>query len=361
MRYLFATAAAALAAFVAYLLVWPVRVEPLPWNPPSIPEATGALATNELLANTERLAEGEVVGPEDLAAAPDGRIVAGTADGWIILMEPGTGLIERWVRVPDATRINGVGFGHNGNLYACATGLGLVQVAPDGSAALVAAEVAGRPIRMANDLAITPDGLIYFSEATDANPETFPFERPIDELLEHRPRGRLLSYDPESGIVSQVATGFYFPNGVAASPDGRSVFVAETATASVHRVWINRSPPVVEPFISSLPGYPDNMAVGPSGRLWIAIAGPRSEAVDRIRPHPYLVKIVLRISRLIDMATPHAYVVAYSLDGEPILSLQDSEARIVGPITSVLEYKSSLYLGSHVDSAIGRIRLPLAE
>ena len=56
----------------------------------------------------------------------------------------------------------------------------------------LATEHGGVPFRFVDDLAITPDGIIYFSDASARN----SIERFTEDLLEHRTTGRLLEYVP---------------------------------------------------------------------------------------------------------------------------------------------------------------------
>ena len=48
----------------------------------------------------------------------------------------------------------------------------------------------GTPIQFADDLAITQEGVVYFSDATQRNPIIIE-----NEFWEQRPSGRIISYD----------------------------------------------------------------------------------------------------------------------------------------------------------------------
>ena len=50
--------------------------------------------------------------------------------------------------------------------------------------------------------------------------------------------GRLLSYSPETDRTSFVAGGFLFPNGVAVSPDGGYLIMAETGANRLWKIWL---------------------------------------------------------------------------------------------------------------------------
>ena len=50
--------------------------------------------------------------------------------------------------------------------------------------------------------------------------------------------GRLLSYSPDTDRTDFVAGGFLFPNGVAVSPDGGYLIMAETGANRLWKVWL---------------------------------------------------------------------------------------------------------------------------
>src|SRR5712692_6739905 len=67
-------------ALVAYLLAWPVPINPSAWMPPVAPELTGVYAQNSELSKIERLPV-DGFAPEDVAIDDQDRIYCGTEDG----------------------------------------------------------------------------------------------------------------------------------------------------------------------------------------------------------------------------------------------------------------------------------------
>ncbi len=51
---------------VAYLLLWPVPIDPVDWTPPKNQGLTGVYEANNALANVERLFDGECHECEDV-------------------------------------------------------------------------------------------------------------------------------------------------------------------------------------------------------------------------------------------------------------------------------------------------------
>src|SRR5260370_39166764 len=77
---------AAILVFVlltAYLLVWPVPINPSAWTPPVAPELTGVYAQNSELSKIERMPV-DGFAPEDVAIDEQDRIYSGTEDGRIV-------------------------------------------------------------------------------------------------------------------------------------------------------------------------------------------------------------------------------------------------------------------------------------
>ena len=72
---------------VGYLLLWPVPIDPVAWDPPPAPELTGVYAQNNELAKTVRLAVNHHA-PEDVAFDKQDRIYTGADDGYIYRLQP---------------------------------------------------------------------------------------------------------------------------------------------------------------------------------------------------------------------------------------------------------------------------------
>src|SRR2546430_12589969 len=78
---------AVVIALVAYLLAWPVPINPTAWTPPPAPELTGVYAQNSELARIERLYV-DGFAPEDVAIDTQDRIYCGADDGRIFRFQP---------------------------------------------------------------------------------------------------------------------------------------------------------------------------------------------------------------------------------------------------------------------------------
>ena len=113
----------------------------------------------------------------------------------------------------------------------------------------------GRKLKFTNNAAVAADGTVYFSDSWTR----FRIEHYKQDLLEHRPNGRVFRYHPSAAGLELVADGLYFPNGVALAPDASFLLVAQTAGYDIVRIPLT-GPQAgrPEPFVSNLPGLPDN-------------------------------------------------------------------------------------------------------
>ena len=335
-----------------WLLTWPVPIDPVAWVPPPAPE--GDPETNNYLSDSRLIGEELLFGPEDVVAGPDGWLYTGTIGGHIYRLGPASRDVIRWVTLPDAARVGGMEFDANGNLLACAIDAGVVSVSPDAAVSVLVDHVQGRPLTTPNDLDVAPDGIIYFSELSSKRP--LNIDAP-EEFFEHRPRGTLYSFDPATRSVQVVLDGLYMANGVAVSPAGDFVLVAENANFAIQRVWLDDSGRAPDTF-AHLPGVPDNLTFGDSGLLWLSIV-PTSAILNVLAPRPFAMKVFYRLYTLIDPPLPtYSQVLAFDSAGNLIHNLQDPSGEAVGLITSVLEHEGMLYLGAHLRQGVGVVPRP---
>jgi dipeptidyl aminopeptidase/acylaminoacyl peptidase len=203
----------------------------------------------------------------------------------------------------------------------------------------------GRRFRFVDDVAVARDGMVYFTEASDRHPVA-DYEL---EIIEHRPRGRVLSYDPRTTQVAIVAAGFYFANGIALGPDDAYLLVTETSSYRIRRVWLaGERRGAVEPWVDNLPGFPDNIRWSPDRRVfWVALGAPRDRMLDRLAGHPFLREIIARLPAFLQPAPKrHTFALAFGEDGALRHDLQATGGSAYAPVASVLEWQGRLYLGS---------------
>ena len=338
-----------------YLAFWPVDVDPAGWTPTEPVAATGVFAPNTDFEAAERLDLPEgAEGPEDVAVDSLGRLYGGLADGRIVRLAPdGTGLETL---ADTGGRPLGLAFDSAGTLLIADAFEGLLALAPDGTLSTLATEAGGRPFGFTDDVDVGPDGTLYFSDASDRFSQA---EYTLD-VIESRPHGRLLAYDPATRQTRTLLDSLYFANGVAVSRDGAFVLVNETTRYRVLRYWL-RGPRAgtSEVFLDALPGFPDGIAAAEDGRFWLTLIAPRSPLVDALAPHPGLRKAVMRLPAFVrPRAQHHGYLLALDADGRVLTTLQSPTGTPIALVSSVEPHGGVLYLGSLEEPALGRLPAP---
>lgn len=347
----------ALGVFVVvfgYLAFWPVPVDPEAWDPPEAPPLEGVYAPNAYLAGIERIDLPASYGPEDVAVDGLGRIYAGLADGRILRMSNDASTVETFAET--GGRPLGLDFDAEGNLYVADAKRGLIRYAPDGARAILSTEAGGVPFGFTDDVDVAPDGKVYFSDAS----YKFGIEDYVLDLVENRPNGRLLEYDPATGATRVLLDDLYFANGVAVSPDGAFVLVNETARYRVRRYWLaGPKAGTSDFFVENLPAFPDGISSDGAGTYWVALVSPRNPVVDALGPWPSLRKVLVRLPEFLQPAPKRfAFVLGLDAEGRVVHNLQDPAAERLATISSVERYGEMLYFGSLEEPALGRIEAP---
>ena len=346
----------------AYLVLWPVPIEPRSWSAPAFGGYTGAHAPNDRLARLRRVSVEPHVGPEHIEVGPDGKLYTGVLSGAILRMNPDGSGID--VVADTGGRPLGLAFDASGRLIVADALRGLLTVQPDGAVSVLLDEYEGEPIRYADALVVAPDGGLLFTDASQrmSPREHGTFKAALLDIMEHSCTGRVLRHDPGSRRTELVMGGLCFPNGVVLSRTARHLFVAETGE---YRIWkidatargldARSSSGSADALViaSNLPGFPDNLSRGEDGRIWVGLTKPRGAIIDALAGRPFLRKVALRLPRFLWPVPPnHGHVIAYDEAGRVLADLQDPSGGL--PETSgVTEHQDRLYVQSLHGGAFG--------
>ncbi len=340
----------------------------LPSPPPTEIGSGGPFEQNDKLRDVSLIGLGRIEAPEDVILDRNDVLYAGSRHGDIIRFFP-----------PDYERMEvfahiggqplGMAFDRQDNLYVCIGGMGLYRIAPDGSVEKATDETNrsvysvndDSRLRLADDLDITDDGLIFFSEATVRYEMD---EWPVDGL-EARGNGRIICYDTKTGTTHTALRGLKFPNGVAVASDGKSILFAETFGCSVKRYWFaGPRKGTIEIVMDNLPGYPDNINLASDGNYWLALVGMRSPSLDLAWKMPGFRRRMAKRVPVDEWLFPNintGCVVKFNEQGKILESFWDLKGVNHPMITSMREHRGYLYLGGIANNRIGRFKLHDAD
>ncbi len=322
-------------------------------------------ATNDRLRSVEVIGLGEVEGPEDVILDRHDNLYSGSRHGHIMrFLAPDHKRVEVFAHIGGQPL--GMAFDRQDNLVVCVGGMGLYMVTPQREVIKLTDETRrswrsvndDSRLRLADDLDIADDGRIFFSEAT----RRYEMSEYAVDALESRPSGRILCYDPRDGSTRTVIDRLRFPNGISMVADGESFLFAQTSAASVSRYWFaGPKKGRIEPVLTGLPGYPDNINLASDGNYWLALVGMRGPALDLAMAMPGFRKRMTRQLPFDEWMFPNinnGCVLKFNLQGEVLETLWDAGGVNHPMITSMREHKGSLYLGGLSNNRIGRLKLP---
>lgn len=338
---------------LGYLLFFPVQVDPVSWRAPRAPALEGKYEANDALNRILVLYEDHCQACEDVAIDGQGRLYGSSVTGDIIRFDGRKAEAELFVNT--GGRPLGMHFDFLGNLIIADADKGLLSVDPLGQLTTLATAHNELAFGMTDDVEVGQDGKIYFSDAT----HRFSFHDYKMDLLEHRPNGRLLEYDPVLQETRLLLDDLYFANGVAVAADQSFVLVVETGAYRVRRYWLKGSRAGQnDVFIQNLPGFPDGISRGSEGVFWLTLVSPRNPKLDQLMVKPFQRKI---LARLPDALQPkperYSFVLGINERAQIVYNLQDPAGKFA-LITNAQEYEGQLYLGSLADSGIGTIQRP---
>jgi sugar lactone lactonase YvrE len=345
--------AAVLAVLFGYLVVWPSPIDPVAYEPPPRPALTGALAPNERLASAELLAVGKLDGPEDVEVDKQGLVFTGTEDGRVVRVEPDGTVVTI---ATTGGRPVGIAMAPDGNLIVADAVRGLLSIDASCQVTTLVPAGADTPLGFADDVAVAADGTIYFSDASSK----FGHDEYLFDMLEGRPHGRLLCYDPRTKTTTELLDGLYFANGVALSEKEDFVLVNETYRFRIRRYWLKgERRGQSEVFLDNLPGFPDNITSNRRGTFWLALFTVRNDSADWLAPRPFVKSVLAKLPRFLwPKPEPYAFVIKLDEQGRILDSFQDPSGKRLFAVTSAFERDGTLYLGSLVNDRIGKYKLP---
>lgn len=186
-----------LILILAYLLLWPVPIEPVSWQAPKNGGFTKGFTENSLLSELSLIHLKGEEGPEDFAINKEGTIATATHSGTVLLMKQGQTSFTPWINTNG--RPLGLEYDNEGNLLIADAHRGLLIVNAKGELKTLVNQVENTPVIYADDVDIAKNGKVYFTDATTkfaAKDHGGTLSASLLEILEHKGNGRLIEYDP---------------------------------------------------------------------------------------------------------------------------------------------------------------------
>lgn len=150
----------------------------------------------------------------------------------------------------------------------------VVRFERDGSRTVLADSHAGKRLNSPNDVVVTSDGAVWFTDPTYGILSDYEGKRSNPE----QPGCFVFRLDP-NGVLEAKVTNLRKPNGLAFSLDERTLYVADSSRShdahGGHHVWafpVDGSGSVLEgrPLTTIEVGVPDGLRLDEFGNLWVA-------------------------------------------------------------------------------------------
>jgi sugar lactone lactonase YvrE len=344
MKTLLKIVGATLLLALLYLFFWPVPIDPVAWHAPEDRGLVDPYAPNDRLQAATAIDLGHYEGPEDATLGYDNSVYLTTSGGRVLRIR--NRKVEEFAVTEG--RPLGIEAARDGSLIVANAYAGLQRIDADGNVSNLLESVDGLAPVYPNNLALADDGKIYFTEASSkfgADKYRGTYNASLLDIMEHGSHGGVFEFDPEKGTAKMLLDDLNYANGIAISDDNQFLVIAETSNYRVLRYWLaGPRQGETDIVLENLPGFPDNIKTGRSGRFWLGLAAPRNALLDRLANKPWLRKVVQRLPAAVrPRAVPSSHVIAFNGDGEILMNLQDPDARFP-TLTGVLETQRSLYL-----------------
>lgn len=287
-------------------------------------------------------------GAEDVLVDEHGQVWTGTEDGSVFRISPDGARIDRVGNT--GGRPLGLELLDEERLVVCDARLGLLAMhRVTGAVETLVREVDGVPMVFCNNAAVARNGDIWFSDSSTV----FAINEWKSDFAQHTRTGRLLCRRAD-GALEVHLSGLAFANGVALAADESYVAVAESGARTVCRLWLTGERVGERDFlVPELPGYPDNIARGSDGLIWVSIASPYDAVVERLHRAPLLLrKLVTKLpERLQPKPKRTVRAQAYDDTGRLVHDVQ-LDATDYHMATGVREHDGAVWFGSLVEPAV---------
>jgi gluconolactonase len=194
---------------------------------------------------------------------PDGRLIVSDVANDVVLVFDGTGHKSVFRRPSNVA--NGHALDANGSVVEAEAGDKthhplVARVSADGSATVLADNYRGKHLNEPNDLIVKRDGTIWFTDPSfDADPSALGFYG-------------VYRLDPKTKVVTLLTKTVGVPNGIAFSPDEKTLYVSDTGSDTIASFPVTTNETLGRPNIQFGEGC-DGIGVDERGNVWAATCG----------------------------------------------------------------------------------------
>jgi gluconolactonase len=208
-------------------------------------------------------------------------------EGFLLFSDTVTDRIEKWVPGKGVSEFasraggaNGNAYDEQGRLYTCEfRGRRVTRIAKNGKVDVLAARYEGKRLNAPNDIVVRRDGNVYFTDPAFGNQQD---SRELDFYG--------VFHITTKGDLEPIAKWGTRPNGLALSPNGRILYVADSDRRSVLAFDVDRAGGASNErvFLPKVEGVPGGLRTDEKGNLYVAakylsVYSPRGELLKDIR------------------------------------------------------------------------------